>query len=52
MAQADILVEGLSVDEAPHAYKDIERVIQLQVEANQITPLAKMRPIAVIMAGA
>jgi len=51
MAQAHILVEGLSVDEAPHAYKNIERVIQLQVEAGLITPLAKMRPIAVIMAG-
>jgi tRNA-splicing ligase RtcB len=51
MQQRDILVEGLSVDEAPQAYKDIERVMRLQVEAGLIEPLARMRPIAVIMAG-
>jgi tRNA-splicing ligase RtcB (3'-phosphate/5'-hydroxy nucleic acid ligase) len=51
LKQRDILVEGLSVDEAPQAYKDIERVIQLQVAAGLIEPLARMRPIAVIMAG-
>lgn len=47
----DVLVEGLSVDEAPQAYKDIDRVMQLQVDAGLIEPLARMRPVAVIMAG-
>jgi tRNA-splicing ligase RtcB len=47
----DVLVAGLSVDEAPQAYKDIERVVQLQVAAGLIEPLARMHPIAVIMAG-
>jgi tRNA-splicing ligase RtcB (3'-phosphate/5'-hydroxy nucleic acid ligase) len=51
LRQRDILVKGLSLDEAPQAYKDIERVIQLQVDADLITTLARMRPIAVIMAG-
>jgi tRNA-splicing ligase RtcB len=52
LKQRDILVEGLSADEAPQAYKDIERVIDLQVAAGLIEPLARMRPVAVIMAGA
>jgi hypothetical protein len=47
----DIMVEGFSVDESPQAYKDIERVMSLQVAAGLIEPLARMRPIAVIMAG-
>jgi tRNA-splicing ligase RtcB len=47
----DILADGLSVEEAPDAYKDIERVLRLQVEAGLIRPLAKMHPLAVIMAG-
>lgn len=47
----DIWVERLSVEEAPQAYKDIEQVIRLQVEAGLIRPLARMQPIAVIMAG-
>jgi tRNA-splicing ligase RtcB len=51
LKQRDILVEGLSVDESPQAYKDIERVIELQVAAGLIEPLARMRPVAVIMAG-
>jgi tRNA-splicing ligase RtcB len=51
LKQQDVLVEGLSADEAPQAYKDIDRVIQLQVEAELIRPLARMRPVAVIMAG-
>lgn len=51
LKQQDILVEGLSVDESPGAYKDIERVMQLQVEAGLVAPLARMRPVAVIMAG-
>lgn len=51
LKQQDVLVEGLSADESPQAYKDIERVLQLQVEAGLIRPLARMRPVAVIMAG-
>jgi tRNA-splicing ligase RtcB len=51
LKQQDVLVEGLSVDEAPQAYKDIERVMALQVAAGLVTPLARMRPVAVIMAG-
>ena len=51
LKQHDVLVAGLSVDEAPQAYKDIERIIRLQVAAGLIAPLARMRPIAVIMAG-
>lgn len=51
MQRHDILVEGLSADEAPHAYKDIERVMQIQVDAGLVRPLARMRPVAVIMAG-
>jgi tRNA-splicing ligase RtcB (3'-phosphate/5'-hydroxy nucleic acid ligase) len=51
LKQQDVLVEGLSVDEAPQAYKDIERVIRLQVDAGLIEVLARMRPVAVIMAG-
>ena len=51
LKKQDVLVEGLSVDESPQAYKDIERVMRLQVEAGLIAPQARMRPIAVIMAG-
>ena len=51
LKQQDILVDGLSVEEAPQAYKDIEQVIRLQVDAGLIRPLARMQPIAVIMAG-
>ncbi len=47
----DILVDGLSVEEAPDAYKDIERVMRLQIDAGLVKPLARMHPIAVIMAG-
>ena len=51
LKQQDILVEGLSVEEAPQAYKDIERVLRVQIEAGLVKPLARMHPIAVIMAG-
>lgn len=51
LAERDVLVAGLSVEEAPQAYKDIERVLALQVEAGLVRPLARMQPIAVIMAG-
>ncbi len=51
MARLDVLVDGLSADESPPAYKDIERVLRLQIDAGLIAPLARMRPVAVIMAG-
>jgi len=51
LSRVDILVEGLTAEEAPPAYKDIERVVRLQTEAGLVTPLARMKPIAVIMAG-
>jgi tRNA-splicing ligase RtcB len=51
LKKQDILVEGLSVDESPMAYKDIERVMATQIEAGLVEPVARMRPIAVIMAG-
>jgi tRNA-splicing ligase RtcB (3'-phosphate/5'-hydroxy nucleic acid ligase) len=51
LKQRDVLVQGLSADESPQAYKNIERVIEIQVEAGLIAPLARMRPVAVIMAG-
>ena len=51
LAQQDVLVEGLSVDESPQAYKDIEQVMRIQVAAGLVRPLARMRPVAVIMAG-
>ena len=51
LKEQDILVEGLTAEEAPPAYKDIERVLRIQVEAGLVTPLARMMPVAVIMAG-
>ena len=51
LKQQDIWVEGLTAEESPPAYKDIERVLRIQVEAGLVTPLARMMPIAVIMAG-
>ena len=51
LKEQDILVEGLSAEEAPPAYKDIERVPKIQVEAGLVTPLARMMPVAVVMAG-
>jgi tRNA-splicing ligase RtcB len=51
LAAQDILVEGLSADESPGAYKDIERVIALQEQAGLLERVARMRPIAVLMAG-
>ena len=51
LAREDVLVAGLSVDESPAVYKDIEQVLRLQVEAGVVRPLARLRPIAVIMAG-
>ena len=51
LKQQDIWVEGLTAEEAPPAYKDIERILRIQVEAGLVTPLARMMPIAVIMAG-
>ncbi|MDQ2801023.1 MAG: RtcB family protein [Armatimonadota bacterium] len=51
LKQQDILVEGLTAAEAPPAYKDIERILRIQVDAGLVTTLAQMFPIAVIMAG-
>ncbi|WP_255603033.1 RtcB family protein [Oscillochloris sp. ZM17-4] len=51
LAARDILVEGLSADESPLAYKDIERVIALQEAAGLLEKVARMRPVAVLMAG-
>ena len=51
LKQQDILVEGLTAEEGPDAYKDIERVLRIQVEAGLVTSLARMMPVAVIMAG-
>lgn len=51
LKEKDVLVDGLSIDESPGAYKDIERVMEVQVDAGLIVPVAKMHPIAVIMAG-
>jgi tRNA-splicing ligase RtcB len=51
LAERDILVQGLAVDESPQAYKDVERVLEIQVQAGLVSPVARMRPVAVIMAG-
>jgi tRNA-splicing ligase RtcB len=51
LTERDILAEGVSVDESPFAYKDIERVMQIQEEAGLLKRVARMRPIAVRMAG-
>lgn len=48
---AGVLVRGLSVDECPLVYKDIDDVIDVQVRAGIIRVVAKMQPIAVVMAG-
>lgn len=52
LSERDVLVEGVSVDESPLAYKDIERVMSIQLSAGLIERLARLRPVAVIMAGA
>jgi tRNA-splicing ligase RtcB len=51
LAERDVLVHGLAVDESPQAYKDVERVLEIQVQAGLVKPVARMRPVAVIMAG-
>ena len=51
LAERDILVQGLAADESPQAYKDVERVLAIQVQAGLVRPVARMRPVAVIMAG-
>jgi tRNA-splicing ligase RtcB (3'-phosphate/5'-hydroxy nucleic acid ligase) len=51
LAERDVLTQGLSADESPLAYKDIERVMQVQAEAGLLERVARMRPIAVLMAG-
>ncbi len=49
--EAGVLVRGLAVDESPLAYKDIETVMQVQIAAGLIRPVAKMRPLVVVMSG-
>ncbi|WP_322821987.1 RtcB family protein [Chloroflexus sp.] len=49
--EAGVLVRGLAVDESPLAYKDIETVMELQVAAGLIRPVARMRPLVVVMSG-
>jgi tRNA-splicing ligase RtcB len=51
LAERDVLVEGLSADESPFAYKDIERVMAVQEAAGLLGRVARMRPVAVLMAG-
>jgi tRNA-splicing ligase RtcB len=51
LAEQDILAEGVVPDESPFAYKDIERVINLQESAGLLERVARMHPIAVLMAG-
>lgn len=51
LRERDVLIEGMSVDESPQAYKDIERVMAIQIAAGLVAPVARMRPVAVIMAG-
>ncbi|MCW3058335.1 MAG: hypothetical protein JWQ02_156 [Capsulimonas sp.] len=51
LEREDIWIEGLSVEEGPQAYKDIEHVMRIQVDAGLVRPLARMMPAAVIMAG-
>lgn len=51
LKNVDVLVRGVALDESPQAYKDIESVIAYQVGARLVEPIAKMHPIAVIMAG-
>jgi tRNA-splicing ligase RtcB (3'-phosphate/5'-hydroxy nucleic acid ligase) len=47
---AGVLVRGVSPDEAPFAYKDINHVMSLQ-EGRLVRTVARMRPLAVVMGG-
>ncbi len=49
--QAGVTVRGLTVDESPLAYKDIEAVMEVQIAAGLIRPVARMRPLVVVMSG-
>ncbi len=49
--EAGVLVRGLAVDESPLAYKDIETIMEVQIAAGLIRPLARMRPLVVVMSG-
>lgn len=51
LAERDVLVEGVDPSESPFAYKDIERVIAIQEAAGLLERVARMQPIAVLMAG-
>jgi tRNA-splicing ligase RtcB len=50
MAEQDVLHFGVSPDEAPGAYKDIEMVLDLQ-RGVLVEPVARMRPKVVFMGG-
>jgi tRNA-splicing ligase RtcB len=51
LAERDVMVQGVVADESPLAYKDIERVMAIQESAGLLERVARMRPIAVLMAG-
>ncbi|NJN17328.1 MAG: RtcB family protein [Oscillochloris sp.] len=51
LAQKNVMIEGVAADESPFAYKDIERVISLQESAGLLAKVARMQPVAVLMAG-
>lgn len=50
MAEADILFSGIGADEGFGAYKDIERVMDLQ-SGKLVVPIARMWPKIVVMGG-
>ena len=49
MSEHDILHIGMAPDETLLAYKDIEHVMALQ--ADLVKPVARMKPVVVIMGG-
>lgn len=51
ITMSDIKYHGVAHDEGITAYKDINRVIELQVEAKILEPLAAMEPRIVVMGG-
>lgn len=51
LEEMDIMTSGIGADETYQAYKDIERVINLQITDNVLEPIAVMRPRIVMMGG-
>lgn len=49
MEKLGILYRGVNPDETFMAYKDVERVIEIQVEAGLIEVVAEMNPRVVVM---